>query len=143
MWARGEKLPSRIFSSMMTCPCGVAFDSHDPEGSYVHRGHMTLNETLTHREANAKGYASETAHAKPTSSSACATLSRSEITSDIFRRRILPEIECRSGFDFLTFFELRTSLLSRLAIGVPIRFMGWHFRERLWRDWPIVLSAHH
>jgi hypothetical protein len=64
MWARGEKLPSRIFSSMMTCPCGVAFDSHDPEGSYVHRGHMTLNETLTHREANAKGYASETALAQ-------------------------------------------------------------------------------
>jgi hypothetical protein len=40
MWARGEKLPSQIFSSMMTCPCGVAFDSHDPEGSYVHRVHI-------------------------------------------------------------------------------------------------------
>jgi hypothetical protein len=40
MWARGEKLLSQIFSSMMTCPCGEAFDSHDPDGSYVHRGHI-------------------------------------------------------------------------------------------------------
>jgi hypothetical protein len=40
MWERGEKLPSQIFSSMMTCRCGVAFDSHDPEGSCVHRGHI-------------------------------------------------------------------------------------------------------
>jgi hypothetical protein len=28
MWVRGEKLPSQILSSMMTCPCGEAFDSH-------------------------------------------------------------------------------------------------------------------
>jgi hypothetical protein len=40
MWERGEKLPSQIFGSMMTCRCGVAFDSHDPEGSCVHRGHI-------------------------------------------------------------------------------------------------------
>jgi hypothetical protein len=25
---------------MITCPCGVAFDSHNPEGSYVHRVHI-------------------------------------------------------------------------------------------------------
>jgi|ERR1700722_17944809 hypothetical protein len=37
MWERGEKLPSQIPSSMMTCPRGERFDSHDPEGSYVHR----------------------------------------------------------------------------------------------------------
>jgi hypothetical protein len=40
MWERGEKLPSQIPSSMMTCPRGERFDSHDPEGSYVHRGHI-------------------------------------------------------------------------------------------------------
>jgi hypothetical protein len=40
MWERGEKLPSQIPSSMMRCPCGARFDSHDPEGSYVHRGHI-------------------------------------------------------------------------------------------------------
>jgi hypothetical protein len=28
MWARGEKLPSQKPSSLMTCPCGVRFDSH-------------------------------------------------------------------------------------------------------------------
>ena len=40
MWERGEKLPSQIPSSMMRCPCGERFDSHDPQGSYVHRGHI-------------------------------------------------------------------------------------------------------
>jgi hypothetical protein len=40
MWERGEKLPSQIPTSMMGCPCGVRFDSHDPAGSYVHRGHI-------------------------------------------------------------------------------------------------------
>jgi hypothetical protein len=37
MWARGEKLPSQIPSSMMRCHCGERFDSHDPTGSHVHR----------------------------------------------------------------------------------------------------------
>jgi hypothetical protein len=40
MWERGEKLPSQIPTSMMGCPCGESFDSHDPAGSYVHRGHI-------------------------------------------------------------------------------------------------------
>jgi hypothetical protein len=40
MWVRGEKLPSQIPSSMMRCPCGERFDSHDPVGSCVHRGHI-------------------------------------------------------------------------------------------------------
>ncbi|MGA2057949.1 MAG: hypothetical protein ABSG88_21915 [Bradyrhizobium sp.] len=40
MWSRGEKLPSQIPSSMMRCPCGDRFDSHDPERSYVHRLHI-------------------------------------------------------------------------------------------------------
>ena len=35
MWARGEKLPSQIPSSMMRCPRGENFDSHDPERSYI------------------------------------------------------------------------------------------------------------
>jgi hypothetical protein len=39
-WARGEKLPSQKPSTMMGCPCGARFDSHDPAGSYVHRGHI-------------------------------------------------------------------------------------------------------
>jgi hypothetical protein len=40
MWERGEKLPSQIPTTMMGCPCGARFDSHDPAGSYVHREHI-------------------------------------------------------------------------------------------------------
>jgi hypothetical protein len=40
MWARGEKMPSQKPSSLMRCPCGEKFDSHDPARSYVHRGHI-------------------------------------------------------------------------------------------------------
>ena len=40
MWEAGELLPSQKPNWMMRCPCGVAFDSHDPDGSYVHRGHI-------------------------------------------------------------------------------------------------------
>ena len=40
MWERGERLPSQNPNSMMTCPRGEFFDSHDPEGSYVHRRHI-------------------------------------------------------------------------------------------------------
>ena len=40
MWERGEKMPSQIPTSMMGCPCGARFDSHDPAGSYVHLGHI-------------------------------------------------------------------------------------------------------
>jgi hypothetical protein len=39
-WARGEKLPSQIPSSMMRCVCGVRFDSHRPAESYDHRAHI-------------------------------------------------------------------------------------------------------
>jgi hypothetical protein len=45
MWERGEKLPSQIPSSMMGCPCGERFDSHDPGGSYVHRQHIYAAQT--------------------------------------------------------------------------------------------------
>jgi hypothetical protein len=38
--ARGEKLPSEIFSTMMRCVCGVQFDSWKPEESYDHRAHI-------------------------------------------------------------------------------------------------------
>ena len=40
MWARGELMPSQKPNSMMTCPCGERFDSHDPAGSYEHRRHI-------------------------------------------------------------------------------------------------------
>jgi hypothetical protein len=38
-WDRGE-FPSRIASSMMTCPCGARFDSWKPAESYDHRAHI-------------------------------------------------------------------------------------------------------
>jgi hypothetical protein len=40
MWKRGEMLPSQKPNTMMRCPCGEGFDSHDPAGSYVHRQHI-------------------------------------------------------------------------------------------------------
>jgi hypothetical protein len=40
MWERGELLPSQKPNTMMRCPCGITFDSHDPAGSYVHRQHI-------------------------------------------------------------------------------------------------------
>jgi hypothetical protein len=40
MWERRELLPSQKPNSMMRCPCGTTFDSHDPPGSYVHRVHI-------------------------------------------------------------------------------------------------------
>jgi hypothetical protein len=40
MWERSELLPSQKPNSMMRCPCGETFDSHDPPGSYVHRVHI-------------------------------------------------------------------------------------------------------
>jgi len=40
MWARGEKLPSEVFSTMMRCVCGMRFDSWKPAESYDHRGHI-------------------------------------------------------------------------------------------------------
>jgi len=40
MWERREKLPSQKSNTLMRCPCGVIFDSHDPAGSYVHRAHI-------------------------------------------------------------------------------------------------------
>jgi hypothetical protein len=41
MWARGEKLPSQKPSSLMTCPCGVRFDSHRLEHNLVHVPHIS------------------------------------------------------------------------------------------------------
>ena len=38
--ARGEKLPSEIRSSLMRCVCGVVFDSHRPDESHDHCGHI-------------------------------------------------------------------------------------------------------
>jgi hypothetical protein len=36
-------------NSMMGCPCGARFDSHDPAGSYVHRGHIYAAEAARAR----------------------------------------------------------------------------------------------
>jgi hypothetical protein len=36
----GPPEPSQKPNSMMRCPCGKTFDSHDPPGSYIHRGHI-------------------------------------------------------------------------------------------------------
>jgi hypothetical protein len=38
--ARGEKLDTEIPTSMMRCFCGVMFDTHKPEESWDHRGHI-------------------------------------------------------------------------------------------------------
>ena len=40
MWKRGGLLPSQKPNTMMRCPSGVAFNSHDPEGSLAHRRHI-------------------------------------------------------------------------------------------------------
>jgi hypothetical protein len=40
MWERREKMLSQKPNTMMRCPCGETFDSHDPAGSYVHRSHI-------------------------------------------------------------------------------------------------------
>jgi hypothetical protein len=37
MWARGDRLPTQMRSSMMGCPCGARFDSHNPAANHVHR----------------------------------------------------------------------------------------------------------
>jgi hypothetical protein len=39
-WERGEQMRTQKRNSMMRCPCGITFDSHDAAGSYVHRGHI-------------------------------------------------------------------------------------------------------
>jgi hypothetical protein len=40
MWDHSEKMPTQKPNSIMPCPCGARFDSHDPAGSYVHRLHI-------------------------------------------------------------------------------------------------------
>jgi hypothetical protein len=54
MWERGEKQPSQTPTSMMGCPCGARFDSHDPAGSCVHRGHIYAAEA-TRRQQRRSG----------------------------------------------------------------------------------------
>jgi hypothetical protein len=39
-WAAGELLPSQKPNTMLHCPCGNMFDSHDPASSYIHRQHI-------------------------------------------------------------------------------------------------------
>jgi hypothetical protein len=45
MWERRELLPSQKPNSMMRCPCGATFDSHDPAASYVYRRHIYARQT--------------------------------------------------------------------------------------------------
>jgi hypothetical protein len=40
MWEAGEKLPTQTPSSIMPCVCGVRFDAHKPQESYLHRQHI-------------------------------------------------------------------------------------------------------
>jgi hypothetical protein len=47
--ARGEKLPSEVFSSMMHCVCGVQFDSWKPDESYDHRVHIYAAQAAVRR----------------------------------------------------------------------------------------------
>jgi hypothetical protein len=48
-WARGEKLPSEIASSMVRCVCGVRFDSWKSEESYDHRLHIYAAQAAVRR----------------------------------------------------------------------------------------------
>jgi hypothetical protein len=41
MWKAGELLPSQKPDSMMRCPCGETFDSHQLEHNLVHVPHIT------------------------------------------------------------------------------------------------------
>jgi hypothetical protein len=38
--ARGDRLPSEVFSSIMRCVCGAQFDSWKPDESNDHRVHI-------------------------------------------------------------------------------------------------------
>ncbi len=40
MWTRGERLPSQKPNSLMTCPCGLVFDSHRLEHTVMHVPHI-------------------------------------------------------------------------------------------------------
>ena len=41
MWERGERMPSQMPSSLMTCSCGETFDSHRLEHTVIHVPHIT------------------------------------------------------------------------------------------------------
>jgi hypothetical protein len=43
MWERGERMPSQIPSSIMPCPCGVRFDSHQPDEAIPTASTFTRN----------------------------------------------------------------------------------------------------
>jgi hypothetical protein len=60
MWARGEKLPSQIPSSMMRCACGVRFDSNVlpqnliSSAAHLRRASRRTPMVNTHAEAEAE-----------------------------------------------------------------------------------------
>jgi len=41
MWARGERMPSQMPSSLMRCRCGETFDSHRLDRTPIHVPHIT------------------------------------------------------------------------------------------------------
>ena len=41
MWEAGERLPSQKPNSLMRCPCGEVFDSHQLENNLIHVPHIT------------------------------------------------------------------------------------------------------
>ncbi len=41
MWEAGERLPSQKPNSLMRCPCGEIFDSHQLENNLIHVPHIT------------------------------------------------------------------------------------------------------
>ncbi|WP_298257731.1 hypothetical protein [Bradyrhizobium sp.] len=65
--ARGEKLPTEIYSSLMRCVCGVVFDSHKPDESYDHRGHIhaAYNTKATKRAVTKRPQRKEPQHGGP------------------------------------------------------------------------------
>jgi hypothetical protein len=49
---------------MMRCPCGERFDSHDPAGSYVHRGHIYAAQSRR-RDSSLMKFAEKRPYADP------------------------------------------------------------------------------
>lgn len=48
MWERGERRPSQMPSSLMTCPCGETFDGHRLEHTLIHVSHITRERAHRH-----------------------------------------------------------------------------------------------
>lgn len=60
VWARGELLPSQKPNSMMGCPRGERFNSHDPACNQIHRRISIRRRRLMGYDANARCVAAPT-----------------------------------------------------------------------------------